>query len=172
MILASPVVPIISMLRLSNMKNIGVIGLGNPLRRDDGIGIVLLEKLIDRKQELPKNIQYIDGGTGGMNILHTLVRFDIVLIIDAVYFNAKPGQGKLFTLDEIKTNRALISSSTHGTDILEVISLSKHLDEAPERIVVFGIQPKDTSMGEGLSSEVRKCINELLTTLMHELTKI
>ncbi len=172
MILASLVALIISMSHSSNMKHIGVIGLGNPLRRDDGIGIILLKKLYDRRHELPESIQYIDEGTGGMNILHTLVRFDIVFIIDAVNFNAKPGEGKLFTLDEIKTNRTWTSSSSHGADILEVISLSKKLDEAPERIVFFGIQPKDTSMGEGLSTEVSQCTNQLLVMLIGELTRI
>ena len=48
----------------------GIIGVGNPLRRDDGIGIVLLEKLIEKKSDLPEGIEYIDGGTGGMNLLH------------------------------------------------------------------------------------------------------
>ena len=52
------------------MKKIGVIGIGNPLRRDDGIGILLLEKLVERKENMPDDIEYIDGGTGGMNRNH------------------------------------------------------------------------------------------------------
>jgi len=59
------------------MKKIGVIGIGNPLRKDDGIGIVLLEKLVEIKDDLPDDIEYIDGGTGGMNLLHLFARFDI-----------------------------------------------------------------------------------------------
>ena len=60
------------------MKKVCVIGIGNTLRRDDGIGIVLLEKLIERKNKLPKNVDFINGGTGGMNLLHILVCYDAV----------------------------------------------------------------------------------------------
>jgi hydrogenase maturation protease len=172
MILAFHVVLIILMLLSSNMKKLVVIGLGNPLRRDDGIGIVLLKKLVEYKHELPQDIQYIDGGTGGMNILHLLVRFDIVFIIDAALFNAIPGYGKLFTLQEIKNNRISFSPSTHESDILEIINLSKNLDEAPEHILFFGVQPKDTSVGTDLSKELQKNIEELFKKLMIELKKV
>ena len=48
-------------------KKIGIIGLGNPLRHDDGIGLLLLQHLQTQKKILPKNIEYIDDGTNGMN---------------------------------------------------------------------------------------------------------
>ena len=172
MILAFHAVLIISMLPSSNMKKIGVIGLGNPLRRDDGIGLVLLEKLAERKHELPDTIQYIDGGTGGMNVLHLLARFDIVFIIDAARFNAAAGYGKFFTLQEIKNNRTSLPPSTHGSNVLEIICLSKNLDEAPKHILFFGVQPKDTSVGTELSKELQQNIGKLVTKLMREVTNI
>ncbi len=172
MILAFHAALIISMLPSSNMKKIGVIGVGNPLRRDDGIGILLLEKLADRKHELPGDIEYIDGGTGSMNLLHLLARFDIVFIIDAAHFNAVAGYGKLFTLQEIKNNRTSLLPSTHGSDILEIIRLSKNIDEAPKHILFFGVQPKDTSVGTELSKELQQNIGKLVTKLMREVTKI
>jgi hydrogenase maturation protease len=172
MTLAFHVVLIILMLLSSNMKKVGVIGLGNPLRRDDGIGIILLEKLVERKHELPEDIQYIDGGTGGMNILHLLARFDIVFIIDAARFNATAGHGQLFDLQEIKNNRISLPPSTHGLDILEIIRLSKNLDKAPKHILFFGVQPKDTSVGTDLSKELQQNIEELLKKIMIELKKV
>ena len=54
------------------MKKIAVIGIGNPLRSDDGIGIVLIEKLIENKESFSKNVDFLDGGTGGFNLLHDL----------------------------------------------------------------------------------------------------
>jgi hydrogenase maturation protease len=67
-------------------KKIGIIGLGNPLRCDDGIGLLLLQHIQKQKKILPKNIEYIDGGISGMNLLHLLAQFDTVLLIDAVDF--------------------------------------------------------------------------------------
>ena len=154
------------------MKKLGVIGLGNPLRRDDGIGIVLLEKLVEQKYNLPHGIQYIDGGTGGMNILYLLAQFDIVFIIDAAFFNAVPGYGKLFTIQQIKNNKISFSDSTHEFDILKVINLSKNLDELPEYIFFFGVQPKDTSIGTDLSKELQQNIEKLLKKLIVELKKV
>src|SRR4030042_4288100 len=106
-----------------------------------------------------------------MNIIHLLARFDIVFIIDAALFNAIPGYGKFFTLQEIKNNRVSFSSSIHESDILEIINLSKNLDEAPEHILFFGVQPKDTSFGTDLSKELRQNVEELLKKLMIELKK-
>jgi hydrogenase maturation protease len=172
MILASHAALIILMSPSCNMQKIGVIGLGNPLRRDDSIGLVLLEKLVERKHDLPKNIQYIDGGAGGMNIFHMLAQFDIVLIIDAALFNAIPGYGKIFALKEIKNNSISFARSTHESDIISIINLAKNLDKAPKHILFFGVQPKDTSFGTDLSKELQQNIEDLLKKLVIELKKL
>lgn len=154
------------------MKNIGVIGIGNSLRRDDGIGIVLLEKLIERKDELPSDIEFIDGGTGGMNLLHLLARFDIVVIIDAVNFNGNIGESKLFTTEEVYSKKTRFNISTHESDFLKIIRLSKELGENPDEIFIFGVQPKDTSHGQDFSLDLQQKIEPLLISLQNEITSI
>ena len=154
------------------MKKLGVIGLGNPLRRDDGIGIVLLDKLVKRKQDLPLNIEYIDGGTGGLNLIHLLSRFHTVVFLDAAYCNKKAGEGELFDLKEVKNNRISLSSSTHDSDILKVIQLLSELSQNPTNIFFFGIQPKDTSMGTSLSKELQQNINGLIDQVISTLKSL
>ena len=154
------------------MKEIGVIGIGNPLRRDDGIGIVLLEKLIGRKDELPDGITFIDGGTGGINLLHLFARFDVVVIIDAVNFDGNIGESKLFTTEDVYSKKTQINISTHESDILKIIHLSRELGENPDEIFIFGIQPKDTSFGSNLSSELQRNIEPLSVSLQNEITSI
>ncbi len=154
------------------MKEIGVIGIGNPLRRDDGIGIVLLEKLIGRKDELPNNVEFIDGGTGGMNLLHLFARFDVVVIIDAVNFDGNIGESKLFTTEDVYSKKTQINISTHESDILKIIHLSKKLGENPDEIFIFGIQPKDTSFGQDFSSELQQKVEPLSVSLQNEITSI
>jgi hydrogenase maturation protease len=151
------------------MKKIGVIGLGNPLRRDDGIGIILLEQLQKQKKEFPKNVEFIDGGTGGMTLLHIFVGFEIVLIIDAVDFKGRPGDIRLFTLDEIYSRKAPVRLSTHESDFIKVLQLSKELNELPSKLFVFGIQPTDVSHGIGLSKELTTVLNNLLKKLTQEI---
>jgi len=154
------------------MKRIGVIGIGNPLRRDDGIGIVLLEKLVEKKDELSSNTELIDGGTGGMNLLHLLARFDIAIILDAVNFDGHPGELRLFTSEEVCSKKISLNISTHESDFLKVIQLSKELEEQPDELFIFGIQPNDTSFGKGLSPELQRNIELLLIRLQTEIKTI
>ena len=154
------------------MKKIGIFGIGNPLRNDDGIGIVLLEKLSDIKNTISGNVELVDGGTGGMNLIHKFPLFDIVVIVDAVNFNGQPGDSKFFKLEEIYDKKISIKTSTHGDDILKVIILSKQLEKKPDCFLFFGIQPKDTSHGTNLSNELKNKINLYLNSLKLEIKKI
>jgi len=154
------------------MKKIGVIGIGNPLRRDDGIGVFLLKKLIDRKYELPAGIEYVDGGTGYLNLIHDLDRFDIVVFIDAVDFNGKPGDSKIFEYEDIKSKKINFNSSSHGEDIVQVIDFSKSVDMLPERIIFFGVQPKDVSFGDTFSDELSTKSDVLIDDLICYLKKL
>ncbi len=151
------------------MKKIGIIGIGNLLRKDDGVGIVLLERLQKQKKELPKNIEFIDGGTGGMNLLHLLAQFDIVLLIDAVDFKARPGQARVFSLKDIQSQKKPVMMSTHDSDFLNLLRLSQELKELPETLVIFGVQPRDVSHGMGLSKEIETVLDDLYLKLQKEI---
>jgi len=154
------------------MKKIGVIGIGNLLRRDDAIGLILLKKLSERKNELPKDISLIDGGTGGMNLLHLLAKFDVVIIIDAVNFNGNIGESRLFRLEDIYSKKTPITISTHESNFLNIIQLSEELGERPKLLFVFGVQPKDISHGMNISSELQQKVGFLLDDLKHEIKTI
>lgn len=154
------------------MKTIGVIGLGNPLRCDDGVGITLLERLQQQKKQLPKNVEYIDGGTGGMNLLHSLSRFDTALIIDAVDFQGNPGESRVFTLEEIKSQKPAMRLSTHDPDFFHVLQLSKDLHELPQTLRIFGVQPYDVSQGTRLSQNVTQHLDDLHRKLQNEIRKL
>ncbi len=150
-------------------QKIGIIGLGNPLRHDDGIGLVLLDCLKKNKKQFGKKITYVDGGTGGMNLLHLLSRFDMVLIIDAVDFKGKPGDTQLFTIKQIQSKKTPVLFSTHESDFTKILALSKQLNELPGRLVVFGIQPYDVSYGTGLSKQIMPFLDELSLRLDKEI---
>lgn len=139
-------------------KIIGIICLGNPLRHDDGIGQELLQFLRRNKKSLPKTVDLLDGGTSGMNLLHVLEKYKIVILIDAVDFKGTPGEMKKFSVDEIKNQKIPLYLSTHEPDFLAVFNLATQLRKAPTTLVIFGIQPKDLSPGRGLSYEVQKAL--------------
>ena len=151
------------------MEKTGIIGIGNLLRKDDGVGIVLLELLVKRKKEFPKNIEFIDGGTGGMNLLHLLAQFDTVLLIDAVDFKGRPGEARVFSLKDIQSQKKPVMMSTHDPDFLNLLRLSQAFKELPETLVIFGVQPRDVSHGMGLSKEIETVIDHLFLKLQKEI---
>jgi hydrogenase maturation protease len=146
------------------MKKIGIIGLGNPLRQDDGIGINLIEKLNKKKNSFAQNIEFIDGGTGGISLVHLFAKFDIVLLIDAIDFNGKPGDIKFFKLDDKVYSDKNINFTTHEENILNVLKLSEKIDEKPE-VYMFGIQPKKIGFKNKLTKKLEIKIDLILSKL-------
>lgn len=147
------------------MVMIGVIGIGNPLRRDDGIGIALVEFLQKSDLFREKPVTFIDGGTRGIGLLHFFDRYDVLLFVDAVNLNQQPGTFSFFSSNEVRTKKEAPSLSTHAEDVLSVISLAKHIHNDSKNVYVFGVQPKDISMGHGFSNEITKNLFKLRTEL-------
>lgn len=135
------------------MKKIGVIGIGNTLRKDDAIGLIILKKLIEKKDHFPKNVDFIDGATSGFSLIHILNKFEIVFIIDAVNINGEIGQIKMFKPSEVNNQNNIFN--LHEPNLLNIINLSKEISENPEKIFIIGIQPKDTSHGLDISIELQ-----------------
>ena len=165
-------VPIIWMLNLSMNKKdmkknstLAIIGVGNPLRKDDGIGILLLNKLKKEPDLIPDTVSLIDGGTGGLSLLYIFNKFDRVIILDAVDFDQDPAETKFFSLDDIKSLKKVSSVSTHNADLFQIIRFGQEMDECPDEIFIFGIQPADVCFGEGLTEELESNLDDIFAIL-------
>jgi len=154
------------------MKKTAIIGIGNSLRQDDSLGLILLERLKNKKEELPDNIDFIDGGSGGMVLLHYLADFDIVFILDAVEFGGKPGELRFFEKEEIISKKIKINLSTHENDFFKVIKLSEKLNEIPEKIYIFGIQPKNLGFGCDISLDISESIEKNLMQIIDKIKRL
>lgn len=120
------------------------IGVGNILRGDDGVGVVLA-------QGLKKEINIIDAGTTPENYLSKIIkeRPSEIWIVDCLDFSGKAGEWKIFKAQELNSNHLYF---THNFS-LELFAdlIGKSLDVP---IFVLGIQPKSTKFSQGLSKEV------------------
>ncbi len=145
-----------------------IIGLGNPLKSDDGVGILLINEI--QKKDIPSDVEVFDAGTGGMKILHLLNDVEKALIVDAIHFGGKPGDSVFFKPEEVESLNK--SQSSHDANFLEVLELSKTLEEAPKEIIIMGIEPKDTSFGEEVSSEIENKIPNLTNDLFEKAMEI
>jgi len=133
------------------MEKIAVIALGNTLRKDDAVGIVLRKKL-------GKRIEIIDGGTGALKLIDVLSRYDRIILLDAIDFGGAPGDLKIFDLEDVDGENLF---STHSFDIKKLVELSKILYDKPREVVIVGIQPKDMSYGLDLSQEIRNKMDKI-----------
>jgi len=146
-------------------KRKAIIGIGNPLRGDDGIGLIILEEL--KKRNVPAGFSLLDGGTGGMKLLHVLKDFDEVIIIDAVYFDGKPGEYVFFKPEQVKSLFA--PKCIHDSNLFEILELSKQLNEKLREIMIMGIQPKVTDIGKDLSSELKNRLGSMVDAIIKKI---
>ena len=145
-----------------------VLGLGNPLMADEGIGTAIVDRLSKLAEQFP-DAEFLDAGTGGMNLLHIIAGRKKAIIIDCAFMGAAPGTIKRFTSDEVTSVKKLAHLSLHEADILQVIELSRKLGECPEEVIFFGIEPAKVEEGMNLSHQLTKKINDYIDTIKEEL---
>jgi len=128
-----------------NMKKI-VISIGNPLKSDDNIGNLLLNKL--KKTMKNKNVDFIEGSTNPENFMEPLKKInpDIIFILDVALFSGNAGDVKLFQLQEILK----YNISTHN---LPITVFQKFFPKT--KIILIGIKPKSLDFGEDLTPELK-----------------
>jgi len=154
------------------MKPIGVIGVGNPLRQDDGIGIYLLEKLRDQFSSTGGPFEFIDGGTAGFSLIHVLSRFDTVVIIDAVNFHGTPGELRMFTAQQARSVKTCNDLSTHHTDLFQILDIVDRLDTKPSHLLIIGIQPQSIEYGTTLSSALQQVVDDYIQIITTHLESL
>lgn len=130
-----------------------VIGIGNTLRRDDGIGIIILESLL--KLYKKEGVDYFDFGIASFDLIHRMRDYDIVLLVDAINASLPAGEIRFFELKDVKYNVKESPISTHELSLTGLFELSKAL-KLKTKIYVAGIQVEDTSWAEGLSGSLEK----------------
>lgn len=139
-------------------KKIAVIGLGNTLRRDDGIGIAVLESLLTSYKR--EGIDYLNFGIASFDLLHKIKDYRAVLLIDAIDAGLACAELRLFALDKIEYNLKNPPTSSHELDLRTIFELYKKLN-LKTKVYIAGIQAKDVSFGQGLSKPLKNRQKEL-----------
>jgi len=143
-----------------------VLGLGNILLSDEGVGVRVVEAL--QQVTLPDDVEALDGGTASMALLDTLRDRDRVIVIDAVKGNHHPGTIYRFTPEDISFQRE-IATSLHQLDLLDALAQLEFLGRAPRDVVLYGIEPKDIGLSLELTPEVRAAIPRVIELVLSEL---
>jgi hydrogenase maturation protease len=154
---------------MNKNNKVVIIGVGNLLLMDEGIGIHVINEL--EKHKLPENVDIYDGGTGGFKLIDLMHEAKRVIFIDAVETGKAPGTITIFTSKDVRSIYPKKKYSLHDTDLLEVIKMAELLDNPP-KIEIVGIQPKIINYGTTLSKELADSMPEIINTVLSRIEEI
>lgn len=151
-------------------ERIVVLGVGNLLMGDEGVGVRAVEEL-GRRYSLPPEVTVIDGGTMGIELLPYIVDCCHLFIVDAMPGDDPPGTTVRLALDSppgFFRDRA----SPHQIGLADVLSLAAMNDELPGSVTLFGIVPHQLDTGLALSAPVTAGMEQLLAMIVEELGRL
>lgn len=154
---------------MNENNKVVIIGIGNFLLMDEGIGIHVINEL--EKYEFPQNVEIYDGGTGGFKLIDLMRDAKRVIFIDAVESVKAPGTITTFTSKRIHSIYPKKKYSLHETDLLQVIKMVELLDDYPI-IEIVGVQPKTINFGTGLSTELTDSMPEIVNTVLLRIEEV
>ncbi len=152
---------------MDNSCSVALIGLGNILLRDEGVGVAVIKKLQDQYRFDPP-INIIDGGTVGFGLIVEIQDCHKIIIVDAVKADGEPGTIYRFTKNDIQFN-APQKFSAHNIGFLEVMQQWQMLGINPD-VTIVGIEPQDiSSWGMQLSECLQAKLPKLIAIVLEEL---
>lgn len=144
-----------------------VLGVGNILLRDEGVGVRVIERL-QESYSFPDNVELMDGATAGLDLLPFMEGASRVIIVDTVKTSEPPGSIFRFTPDDID-RKVPYKTSLHQIGMVEVFAIAEALGKKMEAVII-GIQPEDMdSWGLELTPTIEAKIPELMEQVIKEL---
>jgi hydrogenase maturation protease len=144
-----------------------VIGLGNVVLSDDGVGVKAVQRLRDR-YALSGGLELVEGGTAGLLLLPLLADARRVIIVDAIDTGAPAGT--LVRLDGAEWASAFqLRMTPHDVGLVDLLGAAEFSGAWPEELVLHGVQPACTAIGTELSAPVAAALDPLLDAVASEL---
>jgi hydrogenase maturation protease len=144
-----------------------VLGIGNLLIGDEGVGCRTVEEL-NKRFQLPEDVECIDGGTAGFELLPFFDDKDQVILVDALRNEMDPGT-VMMVEDEYVPKAFLNSITPHQLGISDVLAAAQLEDNLPGKLILFGIEPKQLEVGIKLSTEVETGMEKVINAVVEQL---
>jgi hydrogenase maturation protease len=149
-----------------------IIGLGNPLRCDDGIGVAVVEEL-RHSSSLPENVTIIDAATSDLEALLLMQGYQCVFIIDAANFGGAPGDWRCISIKDFNLIPDVLINygSFHNMGLKDAISIGQTLNILPTEIYIYAVQPEELKISLGLSDSVSTAVQEVTKDIFERLKR-
>ncbi len=144
---------------MSDTRPIVVLGLGNPIMGDDGVGVLAVERLRD-EWEVGEGVELVDGGTWGMTLLPTIEGARKLILVDAIHSGGMPGADVVLSgprLPELLGPRL----SVHQVDVIDLLTLARLRGTLPPDTVALGVEPRRIEMSTELTPAVAEGLARL-----------
>lgn len=147
-----------------------VVGMGNTLRQDDGVGCRVVERLLaraGRPDGLPAEVTLLDGGVLGLELLAYLEGATHWLLIDAVRTGAAPGSLVRLAGDAIPAKLPL-KLSLHEAGVLDLLAMARLRNTVPPHLVLWGVEPATVAWSTELTPVVAASLEPLVDAVVRE----
>jgi hydrogenase maturation protease len=152
---------------VENKKPVLILGVGNLLLRDEGVGIHVVNRLAE--MDLPAHVEVLDGGTSGFDLVDQLEGRKKVIFIDTVRGGQAPGTLYRMTTEDIE-EQAKSRLSLHDIDVNDLLKLIDVFGIERPEIVVYGVEPKDMESADlELTPEVAAQVPKLIAYVLKEI---
>lgn len=144
-----------------------ILGVGNLLMTDEGVGVHVIQRLVADYQ-LPEQVQVLDGGTLGMDLLYYLEGVENLLLIDAVQARKEPGTLVCLEGEDVPAFMS-IKISPHQMGVPDMLAAAHLMNVYPQRIVLWGVQPELMEIGLELSHTVESKVDTIIENVLEQL---
>jgi hydrogenase maturation protease len=148
------------------VKPILILGLGNPLQGDDGVGCRVAQELEERT--LPDGVEVMDGGTPGVGLLNLFEGRQRVIIVDAAEMGRSPGEWVRFQPEDVTLTGSGQRFSLHRSGVADALALARELRIALPEIVIYGVQPERVDWNDRLSPKVGGAVPQVIEAVLKE----
>lgn len=160
---------------LTATERVLVLGLGNILLKDEGVGVHIAKQL--QGLALPDNVEVVDGGTAGLDMLMMQESSYKLVVIDATKAGGKPGaiykaEVKGPDIDKLAKTFSPwkdLKISSHQFGLIEALAAAETCNCAPSEIVIIGIEPKQVDYGLELTEEVKQKVPAIINKVLEEI---
>jgi hydrogenase maturation protease len=149
----------------SPYKHILILGVGNLLLSDEGVGVHIAQRLMT--MDWPPEVQVVEGGTDGFGLVNFITEAGRLILVDAVKGGGQPGSIYRFEIEDCPPYPDLFKTSVHQISILEVINLSS-LIGSPPHTTIIGVEPLSLEMGMELSPSIEAKIPKVIQMIQAE----
>ena len=156
---------------MKNVSNVAIIGIGNILLGDDGVGPYVVRTL-EASYEFAPNVQVLDVGTPALDFIDNLVGMDAVILIDSVENDRPAGTITLYRKEDILRHGISVRMDPHSPALGESLLTADLIGICPKELLLVGITGRTYDAGCELSPEVRKTVDLAIDVVRAELRRL